>query len=317
MTDLVTFGETMLRYSPPEGERLETADELNLVVGGAESNVAVAAAQLGVDVTWMSKLPDSQLGRRITRELRSHGVSPGVVWSGEGRVGTYYIEPGGAPRGTDVIYDRADSAVTTATPAELPLETVREASALHVTGITPALSETLSETTTAVMRAANEAGTETVFDLNYRGKLWSPEHAREAYESLLERVDVLFAARRDAEGVLGLDGAPVEMARHLATTYDIDTVVVTRGEQGAVALEEGTVHEQPVYEAETYGPIGTGDAFVGGFLARRLREGSIADALAYGAATAAIKRTMGGDTVVVTPAEVEAVLENDAGGISR
>lgn len=317
MTDLVTFGETMLRYSPPEGERIETTDEMEMVVGGAESNVAVAAAQLGLDVTWMSKLPDSPLGRRITRELRSHGVDPGVVWSETGRVGTYYFEPAGAPRGSNVVYDRDDAAVTTATPDELPLDAIRDASAFHVTGITPALSDTLESTTAAALRVANEAETETVFDLNYREKLWPPERARETCESLLDHVDVLVAARRDAENVLGLAGEPVDVARRLATTHDVGTVVVTRGEEGAVAIEAGDVHEQPVYDAETYDAIGSGDAFVGGFLARRLRGDSITESLRYGAATAAIKRTVGGDAAVVTPEEVDAVVRDDAGGISR
>jgi 2-dehydro-3-deoxygluconokinase len=315
--DLVTFGESMLRYSPPEGERLETTGELTVRVAGAESNVAVAASRLGTAAGWLSKLPDSPLGRRMVHSLRAHGVEPVVAWSDEGRAGTYYVEPGGRPRGTEVVYDRARSAVTTATPDDLALAAVREADVLHTTGITPALSETLAETTAAVLEAATEAGTTVSIDPNYRSKLWSPAAAREGLEPLLDHADLIVVAQRDAAEVFGRDGPTAEVARGFADEHGARTVIVTRGEAGALALHEGTVHEQPTYEADTYDPIGTGDAFVGGYLARRLRGGDVPDALADGAATAALKRTVSGDLAVVTPDEVARVVEEGAGGISR
>jgi len=117
MTDLVTFGETMLRLSPPDEERLETTDQYDVDVAGAESNVAVAAQRLGLDCAWLSKLPNSPVGRKVAGELRSHGLSVDVVWddSPARRQGTYYLEQGRPPRGSDVIYDRAHASVTTAT----------------------------------------------------------------------------------------------------------------------------------------------------------------------------------------------------------
>ena len=156
MTDLVTFGETMLRLSPPRGDRLETTRELAVQAGGAESNVAVGAARLGVDAAWLSKLPDSPLGRRVTSELRSHGVSPEIAWADpdESRVGTYYLEHGGAPRGTNVIYDRANAAITTVEPDELPAAPLDGAEWFHTTGITPALSPAAAETTTTGWQSA-------------------------------------------------------------------------------------------------------------------------------------------------------------------
>jgi len=317
MTDLVTFGESMLRLAPPRGERLERARTLDVEVGGAESNVAVAAARLGVDAVWLSKLPDSPLGRRVVSDLRAHGVRTGIAWSDDGRLGTYYLDAGGEPRGIDVVYDRADSAVTTATPADLPVGAVRDATVFCTTGITPALSATLAETTRALLDAAQEAGTRTVFDLNYRSKLWDPPAARERYESLFDAVDVLVGAERDVEAVLGREGDAVHQAHGLATDHGFDTVIVTRGDRGALALHGGEVYEQGVFEAETFDEIGTGDAFVGGYLARRLEGDDVPTALEYGAATAALKRTVAGDVAVVTPAEVEAVVRDRDGGISR
>jgi 2-dehydro-3-deoxygluconokinase len=317
VSDLVTFGETMLRLSTPRGERLETTDELDVRVGGAESNVAVAAARLDRDAVWLSKLPETPLGRRIVRELRAHGVRTGVVWSRTGRVGTYYLDQGGSPRGTDVTYDRADSAVTTATADELPLGAVDGASVVFTSGITPALSETLAETTGTVLRRATDAGARTAFDLNYRSKLWSTDRAARAYDALLPSVDVLFAAERDLERVLGLDGETVQVANRLATEYDLTTTVITKGEHGSLALHGDEVHEQDVYEADTVDPVGSGDAFVGAFLATRLDGDDVGDALAAASAAASLKRTVAGDLAVITREEIDAVVAGEGDDISR
>ncbi len=317
MTELVTFGESMLRLTPPRGERLETMQELDVRPGGAESNVAVAASHLGVDAVWLSKLPDSPLGRWMVRELRGHGVRTGVAWSDTGRMGTYYLERGGAPRGTSVVYDRENAAVTTTVPDELPMAAVRDARLFHTTGITPALSETLERTTAALLEAAASAGTTTSFDLNYRSKLWSPDEARQTLEGLFPHVDVLFVAERDARTVLDNEGEPLQVAHRLATDYEFETVVLTRGAAPAVAVHDDEVYEQPTFETETFDAIGTGDAFVGGFLARRIQDGTVPESLAYAAATAALKRTIEGDLAIVTPEEVQAVIADEGSGISR
>ncbi|WP_410765623.1 bifunctional 2-dehydro-3-deoxygluconokinase/2-dehydro-3-deoxygalactonokinase [Haloferax sp. DFSO60] len=318
MTDLVTFGETMLRLSPPRGERLETAREFEVQAGGAESNVAIVANRLGRDAAWLSKLPDSPLGRRVVGELRSHGVdTDGVVWDPDNRQGLYYVEHGAAPRPTNAIYDRANAAVTTLEPDELDLSRVRDAEWCYTSGITPALSETLRETTADVLSTAKEAGVKTAFDINYRGKLWSPEEAGTACRALFEHIDVLFTAQRDAETVLGRDGDAESVARGLADDYDFETVVVTRGASGALALHDGDVYEQGVYEAETVDAIGTGDAFVGGFLAKHLDGGGIDEALQWAAATASFKRTIEGDIAVVNPEDVAGVIDEGGRRISR
>lgn len=317
MTDLVSFGESMLRFTPPNDERLERTDRLDIHIAGAESNVAVAAQRLGVDATWISKLPDSPVARRLVRPLASHGVDTDIVWTEDGRQGVYYLETGGEPRGLTVIYDREGAAVTTATAAELPTEHVRDADMFYTTGITPALSETLETTTRELLEIAHEAGTTTGFDLNYRSKLWSPAEARETLTDLFRLVDVAVVPEDDAQTVLGHNEGGERLARDLIAEYGFQTVVVTRGGEGALALQDGTVHEQAAYETETVDRVGTGDAFVGGFLAVYLDDGSIPEALEYGAATAAMKRTIPGDVAVVTPEEVEAVIERGDRGISR
>jgi len=313
MSELVTFGEAMLRLSPAIGERIETADQLDCRTAGAESNVAIAAARLGVDATWLSKLPDSVLGRRVVSDIRSHGVDPAVVWADEGRQGTYYVEQAGEPRGTNVVYDRSHAAVTTADPSEFDTTRVTDADVFFTTGITPALSETLFETTQTLLETSSFAS----FDLNYRSKLWSPDEAGDAYEALLPAVDLLFAPEEDARETLGLAGGPEAIAEQLRTAYDCETVVVTRGAEGALAETATETIEQPAFEAETLDPIGTGDAFVGGYLSRHLRGQSVGEALRYAAATAALKRTIAGDIALVSESEVEDALDDDSDEIDR
>lgn len=317
--DVVTFGETMLRLSPSGHERIEQAGEFDVRAAGAESNVAVNAGRLGAETAWLSKLPGSPLGRKVAAELRAQGTTPKVVWSdgGDHRQGVYFLEQGGEPRGTSVVYDRQDAAVTTATIDELATGFVERAGYLHTSGITPALSETLETTTADLLALAQETGTTATFDVNYRSKLWSPEKARETLESLFPDVDVLFVAERDASAVLGRDGEAEAIGRGLADEFAFGTVVVTRGEEGALAVRNGEVFEQPTIETETRDPVGTGDAFVGGYLAARVDGGSVEDALAWGAATAALKRTIPGDVALVTREEVESVLADDGTGIDR
>lgn len=317
MPELVTCGETMLRLSPPSGERLETTTSLDFRTAGAESNVAIAASRLGTATAWLSKLSDSPLGRRVTNEVQSYGVDPRICWDESARQGAYYIEQGATPRPTTVIYDRSDAAITTARPSEFDLDAVRTAAVFYTSGITPALSATLAETTADLLTAANEAGTTTAFDLNYRLKLWPPSEARDVYESLFPDIDILVAAERDVHTVLERTGDVRTLASELANEFGFETVIITRGDKGALAVHDGTAYEQPAFDTDTVDAIGTGDAFVGGYLARWIARDSIADALSYAAATAALKRTISGDLAVVTPSEIEEVLDSSESGIAR
>lgn len=308
MTDIATFGESMLRLATPEGDRFVTADSLSLHVGGAESNVAAAAARLGADAVWLSKLPDSGLADRVVEEIQSHGVDARVA-RGAGRVGTYYLDTGGEPRGTDVIYDRTGATVQSAKPSELDLDAVREADYFLTTGITPALSETLEATTKSLLETAREAGTTTVFDPNYRAKLWSSSEARETLTNLLPLIDVLVVAERDARDMLGREGTPADIASGMAGEFGHDTVVLTRGANGSLAWHDGETVTQAAIDAETHDPVGSGDAFVGGFLVARGDGRSIEAALEWGSACASLKRTVAGDVAVIDRADVQQVLE--------
>jgi len=318
MSDLVTFGETMLRLSPPGDERLETTRSFDCRAAGAESNAAVAAERLGAVATWMTKLPDSPLGRRIVSELRGYGIDPDVTWTdADARVGTYYMEHGGKPRGTNVVYDVADTALSRASADEFDVEAIRDARAFFTTGITPALSDTARETTANLLGVARKAGTTTALDVNYRSKLWDAGTARSVLTKLFPAIDVLVIAERDADRVFDIEGDGPEVAHAIASRFDFETVVITQGERGAVAWHDNVVHDAGVYDADTVDPIGGGDAFAGAFLARRLSGDDVPRALEYATATAALKRTIPGDVATVTREEVEGVIGEEIQRVSR
>lgn len=312
MADIATFGETMLRLSTPAGERFVTADSLDFHVGGAESNVAAAAARLGAETVWLSKLPETPLAERVVEGVARHGVDVRVA-SGEGRVGTYFLDAGGEPRGTEVVYDREGAAIRSATTEELDTDAIADADRFHTTGITPALSGTLATTTRELLELARESGTTTSFDVNYRAKLWSPATARETLTDLFPLVDTLVVAERDAREVLGREGDAADIASGLAADFDHETVVVTRGDKGSLAWHDGEVHERGIIEADTHDAVGSGDAFVAGFLVARGDGLGVADALRWGSACASLKRTVDGDVAVISRADVERVLGGESG----
>jgi len=321
MTQLLTVGETMLRVSPPPGEALETARDVTLRAAGAESNVGVTASNLGVDALWWSRLPASPLGRRVVRELHQYGLDTKVRWSDTGRQGLYFLEQGGRPRGSRVIYDRAETPVRTATFEQLAVDvSLADVEVVFTTGITAALSSQLQTLVTDLFEAARAAGVTTAFDLNYRGKLWGADTARAAYEAVLPLVDVAVVARKDAEAVLGISATMGDEAvlEDLQAAYDCSQLILTVGDRGAVAIDTtGAVVEAPALPTDTVDPIGTGDAFVGAVLAAVCRDADLETALADGVAAAAIKRTYAGDLAVIDQDLLAAVKRDASDRIDR
>jgi 2-dehydro-3-deoxygluconokinase len=316
--DVVTLGETMLRLTPPGLRLLEQAARLELEVGGSESNVAIGLARLGLRPLWLSRLTDNPLGRLVAGAVGRHGVDVSrVVWTAEDRVGLYFLEEGRAPRGSRVTYDRAHSAASRMRPEELPeaVFTPGGARLLHLTGITPALGAAAAATARRALELARAAGWATSFDLNYRAKLWTPEQARAGCEPFAAAADLLFIPQGDARTVYGFAGEPPEaIVAALAARYPRATLVITLGKEGALGqLPGGGSLHQPAFPAEEVGRLGGGDAFVAGFLYAYLTSADagaerLAQALRWGAATAALKYSLPGDAPLVSRADVEAVL---------
>src|SRR5206468_6018298 len=206
--DVITFGEAMIRLSPPNCRRLEQARSLDVQVGGAELNTAVGLARLGRSTAWVSRLTDNPLGRLIANHAREAGVSSEhVVWTKDDRVGVYFLEFGAAPRASSVLYDRKGAAIAGIKAGMVPWPKVfAGAKWFHVTGITPALSATVAEATREALQAARSAGLGTSIDLNYRVKLWTQEEAGRCMADLMQFCDVLVTTEEDTERVFGIKG---------------------------------------------------------------------------------------------------------------
>jgi 2-dehydro-3-deoxygluconokinase len=306
--DVLTVGETMLRLSPPNWQRLEQATTLDVQIGGAESNVAVLVSRLGLRAAWVSRLPDNPLGRRIAQALRAQGVDTShVTWAPDGRVGTYFVEYALPPRTTNVIYDRQFSAMSAMTLADIDLDLIGRARLLHLTGITPALSDSCRELVQALLHAAGQRGVLRSFDVNYRARLWPPDVARDTLEPLCRGVDLLFVTLADTERLFGCPGDPAEVLQWLQARFGAGVTVLTMGEHGAVAIDrQGQRFRARAPATALVDPLGSGDAFAASFLYTFLSSPNpdVAAALSMGAAAAALKRTIPGDIALVSLDEI-------------
>lgn len=316
--DVVTFGETMLRLSPPGHGRLEETVSLDVRVGGSESNTAVALSRLGLKTAWWSRLPANPMGRRIENEIRRWGVdTSNVIWDQTRRAGLYFIDFGLPPRGIDVYYDRARSAASAISPEDVSAATISSARMLHLTGITPALGDSCLQATIRAVRTAKAAGTAVSFDVNYRARLWSPEAARAALEPLLPDIDLLLCPLADAETVFSIVGDGLLTARTLRERYGVGTAVVTCGGDGAAACDDRGDWSTAAYPlTSVVDRVGAGDAFSAGVLMGRL-QGDLALGLRYGAAMAALKHTIPGDLLLSTRTEIDAAAAGGISGIQR
>jgi 2-dehydro-3-deoxygluconokinase len=325
--DVITFGEAMIRLSPPNFRRLEQARTLDVQVGGAELNTAVALARLGHSTAWVSRLTDNPLGRLIANQAREAGVSSEhVVWTPEDRVGLYFLEFGAAPRASSVLYDRKATAIAAIRPGMVPWAKVfAGAKWFHVTGITPALSPSAAETTREAMQAAHAAGVQTSMDLNYRVKLWSPEEAGRCMSALMPFCDVLVTTEEDIERVFGIRGKDYEeAAARVADRFPLKVVAITLRENPlvwknswtAIAYQDRRILRTRAYEVEIVDRLGAGDSFAAGLI-HGLLEGDLQKGLDYGVAASAIKHSIPGDFAWITRAEVEALLKGPGLRISR
>lgn len=309
MPSLLTVGETPLRLSPPGNRRFVGSETVEMTATGTESNVAIAAAALGADATWASKLPSTQLGKRIVSELREFGVETDVSWTAEGRVGLEFHQPGVPPRDPVIIHDRDGATASSMVPADVPMADVEAAEGVFVAGSTAALSETAAETLTAVLRAGGSEHGLSVFELDYRPRLWSPKEAHDALNPLLEHVDVLIANEDQLRTVFGRTGDPREVAHSVASRWGFDLLAMTRSEHGALVIDDSVFHESESIAAETVDASGQHDAFSGAFIQQLLAGEPPDEALAYGVAAATVTRTTPGPIPAFDRTDVENVVE--------
>lgn len=320
--DVVTLGETMLKFTPPSFKRLEQTPICELEAGGSESNLAIALTRLGLKVMWLSRLTDNPLGRFIEQAIAAQGVDTSrVIWTDADRVGLYFVEESKPPRHSKVIYDCKNSAISQMRASELPVDLFMPGKArlLHLSGITPALSPTLAVAAQRAMNLAQEAGWQFSFDLNYRAKLWTPAAALTGCSPFMAAANILLAPLGDMRLLFELPPStpPEQVLSLLRERYPQATIALTMGKDGALGCEpSGTPLFQPAFPAEEVGRLGSGDAFAAGFLYQYLTlpagPDKLAQALLWGEATAAFKYTIPGDIPWLSRAEVAELIQRGA-----
>jgi 2-dehydro-3-deoxygluconokinase len=345
--DLVTFGEAMVRLTSPDHMRLENSTNLELSVGGAEWNVAVNVSRLGLRSAWVSRLVDNWSGRLIEQRARTHGVdTDNIVWAefdgvGLERNGFYHLEIGVGPRASAVTYDRGHSAVSHMTGEMVDWAAVFDGCGwFHSSGITPALSETLRDTTIAAFKAASEAGVRTSYDLNYRGKLWTPEEAQAANEQVVPHVKVLLGNEEDFEKCLGIKAAGTtdeyskldpqsykDVAKEAMERFPNVEMVGTTLRNAKTGLlndwrtllyDGEDVHLSHIYEdLELVDRVGGGDSFSSAVIYGSLNGWDIEEICQFGAAYSALAHTFPGDINWATEAEARKIMGGGTARISR
>ncbi len=318
-SDVITFGETMIRLSAPDTKRLEQAGNFDIFIGGSESNVAIAINRLGLDTAFVTRLTDNPLGSMVENKIREHGVDTSdIIWTEEDRVGKYFLEFGANPRPSSVIYDRANSAISNVQKGTIAWESVFEGGRLfHTSGITPALSDSAEAVTEESMKAAKDQGLKVSIDLNYRSKLWSQQEAKECMTNLMDYTDILVTTEEDTERVFDITAESyAKVAKKLTNRFDFEVVAITlrdnismwRNDWTAIAYKDGEVYDDMTYELELVDRVGGGDSFTAGFLYGYL-TGDAQKGVEYGNATSAIKQTNPGDINWCTHEEVKSLAE--------
>jgi 2-dehydro-3-deoxygluconokinase len=269
--DFLTLGETLIRLSPPGMLRFDQTKLFEVGIGGSELNVACLLARLGRRAAWVSRLPEGgPLGRIVDGEGRRHGVDMSLCKWVEARQGLMFFEAGPAPRIARVIYDRKNSAAAGMTFADADWPSLVAASArVHLSGITPALSESCKALVLDVAALAGRAGKPLSYDLNYRATLTTPKEAEAVLAAVAPHLELLMLAERDAQHVLGFVEAGERLAEAIAARYGAPLVALTRSpeaETGDIFFARGVVRYAPRYSVEIVDRIGAGDSFLGGLI---------------------------------------------------
>ena len=339
-TRVVAFGELLLRLSCQPGERLVQTTCYDPCFGGAEANVAVALADWGFDVRFVSAVPDHQLGEAALRSLRSHAVDTRHVHRTGERIGVYYLEPGASQRPAKVIYDRAGSSITQLRPGQVDWPAVfAGARWLHWTGITAALGPNVVAVLAEAVHAARAAGATISVDLNYRERLWSPQQAREVMTPLVEQADVVIANEDDAANVFGIGVGAVDsasgdvdveaytkIASALIERFGLRLAAITLRQSHSASsngwsacLHDGNrFHQGRQYEIQVVDRVGAGDAFAAGLIYGCCTGKEPAEALEFAIAASCWKHTIRGDFNIASIDEIEGLASgNTAGRVQR
>jgi len=342
MNKVVTFGEIMLRLSPPGFLRFSQTNSFDVVYGGGESNVAVSLANYGVPVEFVTRLPKTDIGECALMEMRKRGVGTSHITYGGDRLGIYFIETGAVSRGSKVVYDRANSAMAEIESGMIDWDQVFDgASWFHWTGITPAISKSAADVCLEAVKIASERGITISTDLNYRSKLWQYGGNREAIMTeITSYCDIILGNEEDAEMQFGIkpEGLDINTQGHdikaeafisvckqmMKKFPKAKKVIITL--RGSISASHnswaGVLYDgKKMYESIQYqitdivDRVGAGDSFVGGLIYGLLNyPNEDQKALDFAVAASCLKHTIKGDANLVTVEEIEKLMNGDASG---
>ena len=344
LNKVVTFGEIMMRLSPPGFLRFGQARSFDVIYGGGEANVAVSLANYGIPVDYVTRLPDNDLGVACIQFLRQYGVGVDKIVRGGDRLGIYFLEMGAVQRGSKVVYDRANAAIATIERGMIDWKQVfADADWFHWTGITPAISAGTADVCLEAVQMAREMGLTVSCDLNYRKKLWKwGKKPGEVMPDLVSYCDVAIGNEEDADKVFGIrapetdvTAGKVEADKYghvcegLAERFpNLRTIAITlRGSVSAshntwsgVLWDQGSFYTAPTFDiTHIVDRVGGGDSFMGGLIYGLRAYGDDRQrALNFAVAASCLKHSVFGDFNVVTVAEVEKIMGGDVSGrVSR
>ncbi len=333
---VVTFGELMLRLAPQGYLRFCQADCLQATFGGGEANVAVSLADFGIESTYVTKLPEHELGQAALNSLRHYGVDTSRIVRGGERLGIYYLEKGASQRPSKVIYDRMGSSIAKSALDDFDWNSIFEnVGWFHFTGITPALSDELASICLKACQTAQEKGLIVSCDLNYRNKLWSREKACSVMSELCQYVDVCIANEEDATDVFGIKASNTELtagkldqesylfvAKELIERFHFSYVAITlrksisaNDNNWAAMLFNGKdafySREYPVHIVDR---VGGGDSFGAGLIYSFLQNDTEQNIIEFAVAASCLKHSIEGDYNMVSVAEVWKLANGDGSG---
>lgn len=338
MRGVVTFGEIMLRLKSPGHERFFQSPALEATFGGGEANVAVSLSLLGDSSRFVTALPDNAIADAAVAEVRRHGVDVSAIKRTKtGRMGIYFIETGANQRPSKVVYDRENSAISLAKAADFDWEDIFSAASwFHVTGITPALSQSAADCALTAMSKAKQLGLTVSIDLNFRKKLWNyGKKAPEVMRTLVKHADVVVANEEDIQMCLGIE-ADVDVTKgqlsdevyrqlaakvqamfpnvsHVAITLRESISADRNGWRAVLAGKQGFFTSRHYVIDDIVDRVGGGDSFSAGLI-HGLRHMEEAQALEFAVAASCLKHSVSGDFNLVTAGEVEALLKGDGSG---
>ena len=307
--DIVSFGEVMLRLSPPSKERISQGEVFEKRAGGSELNVVSGISLLGLRAGIVTKLPDNEIGKFVKNKIRFYGVSDDYIvydHSEFTRLGVYYYESGAHPRKPTVVYDRHASSINSISLDEIDESIYKNTRMFHVSGISLALSKEVRDVVLKMVDKFKENGVLISFDVNFRASLWSEEDARETIEAILPKLDILFVSEETSKRMLGRTGELEDIMKGFAIDYGISVVATTMRQVVSPtrhtwnskmynALEDTFYEEKPYEKIEVVDRIGSGDAYLAGALFGILKYNCMEKAIEFGNAMAAIKNTVPGD----------------------